>query len=282
MDDPAENGWTLDLAAYERALERGRLVSRYFRPAYRGFEVFQRPGGMLAVSNHGLFALESASLSIGVWDASRRALRGLGDHVLYATLAQRKVLARVGGVDGTPENAHLLLTRGEICWACPGGAREALAAAKDRYRLFWDGHHGFVKAALRAGVPLVPLAVIGSEELYRQLLDGDSVRATAFGRWVERTFGEKYVTPLYLGLGPLPFPVKLYFLAGDPIEPPPGASADDPDDVRALHARVVAAEEELVSRALAWRREDQASLRDGAERTLTGWLKRLSDQVDER
>ncbi len=262
-------------------MARGRALARYFRPEYRGFEVYRRPGGLLTVSNHGLFALESAALSVGVWDAARRPLRGLGDHVLYATLPQRRALGRLGGVDGTPENAQLLLSRGELCWACPGGAREALAASEDRYRLFWGGHVGFVKAALRAQAPIVPLAVVGSEELYRQLLDADGVRATLFGKWVSRALGDKYVTPLYLGLGPLPLPVKLYFLAGAAIDPPPGATADDEGAVAALHAEVVAAEEQLLTRALAWRRDDQAALSPGLERTVTGWLRRLTDQVDE-
>ena len=281
MEDPAASGWPLDLAEYGRAMERGRLVSRYFRPEYRGFDVFTRPSGMLAVSNHGLFALESASFCLGVWDASGRALRGLGDRVLYATLAQRRILGRVGGVEGSPENAHLLLTRGEICWACPGGAREALASAKDRSRLFWENHQGFVKAAIRASVPLVPVAVVGHDELYRQVFDAQQVGRTAFGRWVQRAFGEKYVTPIYLGLGPLPFPVKLYFMAGEPIEVPDDPSAaDDPGAVSALHARVTREEEALVARALAWRARDQADLPAGPERTLNRWLRSVVDQVD--
>ncbi len=280
MQDPASHGWPLDLDHYARAMERGRVLSRYFRPEHRGFEVFRRPGGLLTVSNHGLFALESASLAIGLWDAARRPLRGLGDRVLYATAAQRRMLGRVGGVEGTPENAHLLLTRGEVCWACPGGAREALAPARDRYRLFWGGHHGFVRAALRARVPIVPLAVVGSDELYRQLLDADGVRATLFGKLVTRTLGDKYVTPLYMGLGPLPLPMKLYFLAGEPLEPPADVSHEDEAGVRAWHAEVTAREEELVARALGWRREDQAAMPPGAERTLTGWLRRATAQVD--
>jgi 1-acyl-sn-glycerol-3-phosphate acyltransferase len=281
MPDPAQAGWPLDRARYQRALGTARVLSRYFRPEYHGFDVFRRPGGMMTVSNHGLFGVESASLLVGIWDASGRAIRGLGDRVLFNQPVVRRALASVGGAEGSPENAHLLLTRGEICWACPGGAREALASAKDRYRLFWEGHHGFVKSALRASVPIVPMAVVGSDEVYRQLYDAEQVGGTAFGRWVERTFGPKYVTPLYVGLGILPLPVKLYFFAGEPIQVPDDpALADVPEVVSDLHGRATRAVEALLARGIERRRAEEEAMAPGARRALTRLLHDLADEVD--
>ena len=54
-----------------------------------------------------------------------------------------------------------------------------LASAKDRYKLFWEGHDGFVKCAIRAGAPIVPLAIVGIDEIYRQLVDAERMRETA-------------------------------------------------------------------------------------------------------
>lgn len=282
MDDPRDTGWHLDLARYEQRLTRARLLSAYFRPEYHGFDVFRRPGGMMVVTNHGLFGMESAALLQGVWGASRRAIRGLGDRVLFTTRLQRRVLAAVGGAEGSPENAHLLLTRGEICWACPGGAREALASARDRYRLFWEGHDGFVRAAIRASVPIVPMGIVGSDELLRQLYDAEEVRRTAFGRLIERFLGPKYVTPVYAGLGPLPLPMKLYFFAGEPIAVPSDPTYSNNEDVvHDLHARATRAVEALLAEGIRRRRADEASLPPGAARLMTRLLHRAADEVDE-
>ena len=270
MEDPALTGWILDEESYRRTVEWARALRFYFRPSFEGFEVFRRPGGLLVAANHGLFAMEAPSLLLGVWDASGRAIRGLGDRVLYATELQRKILGPTGGVEGTPENAHLLLTRGEICYVCPGGAREALASAKDRYKLFWEGHDGFLRCANRAGAPIVPMAVIGIDEIYRQVLDAQAVRDTHLGVAIRALLGEKYVVPLYVGLGPLPLPMKLRFLAGEPIEVPADPSkAEDPAVVAELHAKTVAAVEALIAKGLADREREDRGLEPGLERLVT-------------
>lgn len=279
LEDPRDTGWPLDPRAYRRLLRSARRLRPYFQPSFHGFDVFQRSGGMVVVSNHGQFAMEIGCLYDGVWQAARRPIRGLGDKVLYRTKLQRVLLGRSGGgLEGTPENAHLALTRGEAVYVNPGGAREALADATDRYRLFWDGHYGFVRAAIRASVPIVPLACIGSDDLYRQLLGRDEVAATGFGRAVRELLGEKYVTPLYVGLGPFPFPMPLRFHAGEPIEVPDDPRlADDDVTVERLHAEAKHRVEALIREGLAARRKEFTQMPDGPEKSWLAMLYRFAD-----
>ncbi len=249
--------------AYARALRFGRATRGYFRPTYHGIENLEGLGGAVIAANHGLFGMELLGLMLGIDEAVHRPVRALGDELLFATAAQRKIMRTMGACVGRPEVAHTLLTRGELIYVCPGGAREALANKEDRYKLFWDGHYGFVRAAVRANVPIVPLAIVGIDEIYRQVVDKGRVRETAAGQLVADWFGEKYVVPLYAGIGPMPFPQQLEYHFGKPIPTGFGANAaSDEAIVRTLHAQAKGAVEAMLARAL--------EARDARERALSG------------
>jgi 1-acyl-sn-glycerol-3-phosphate acyltransferase len=85
---------------------------------------------------------------------------------------------------------------------------------RDRYRLQRFGRGGFVKLALRTGVPIIPVAVVGSEEALPLL-----ARVT----WFAKSVGIPYVpvTPTFPWLGPLglvPFPSKWKIRFGEPLD----------------------------------------------------------------
>lgn len=259
--DPDTHSWDLDEAAYAASLARSRLYQPWFRPVYEGFEHLRAPGGVMLVANHGLFAQEVAPLLIGANDEAGRPIRALGDRVLFATALQRALMARRGAAEGTPAVAHRLLSRGEIVYVCPGGAREGLADAKDRYRLFWEEHYGFVRSAIRASARIVPMAILGHDETYAQLRTASQVDRTAVGRLIRATLGPKYVTPMYVGLGVLPLPQRFYFRVGPAIAVP-----DDPElathepTVQALHAQAKRAVEGLLVEAQVARAQRIAAL----------------------
>ena len=273
---PDTHDWRLDERQFARSLALARLMRGYFRPIYSGFSALRSTQGMLLVANHGLFGHELPLLQLGVHEATGRSLRSFSDHVLFIVPPVRDVLMGMGVCEGTPAVAHRLLTRGEIAYTCPGGAREALAPVRDRYKLYWDGRYGFVRSAIRAGAAIVPLAMIGIDETYRQVLDADAVRATLPGKAIARLLGEKYVMPLYLGVGPLPLPQRLHFLAGTPIAVPDDpAAADDEALVRTLHAAAQRQTEHLIAQGLAAREERRRTAQPGAATALdelTRWL----------
>ncbi|MGV7750359.1 hypothetical protein PJM50_29345, partial [Mycobacterium kansasii] len=97
---------------------------------------------------------------------------------------------------------------------------------RDRYKLQRFGRGGFVTAAIRAGVPIIPVSIVGAEEIYPMLAD---VKPVA------RLLGLPYapITPLFPWLGPLgmvPLPSKWHIEFGEPIATDrfTEADADDP------------------------------------------------------
>ena len=89
-------------------------------------------------------------------------------------------MRRVGGVPASPYNAARLLEQDELVMAFPEGIKGTGKPFSERYRLQRFGRGGFVEIALRTGAPIVPVAVVGSEEIYPKL--GESRAAGAGDR----------------------------------------------------------------------------------------------------
>jgi 1-acyl-sn-glycerol-3-phosphate acyltransferase len=117
--------------------------------------------------------------------------------------------------------------------------------------LQWESSRGFIRTALRAQKPIIPVAGIGNEELYVQVVPKDRVRESRLGHLVSQFLGDKYVMPIYMGLGMLPFPTELRYLIGEPIHLPYGPeAADDHEIVATLHQQVTEATQQLIYRGL--------------------------------
>jgi 1-acyl-sn-glycerol-3-phosphate acyltransferase len=123
-------------------------------------------------------------------------------------------MRRVGGVPASPHNAAALLERDELVMVFPEGVKGTGKPFSERYRLQRFGRGGFVEIALRTGSPIIPVAVVGSEEIYPKLADA---------RPIARAIGAPFVpiTPTFPLLGPLgliPLPSKWRIEFCDPIE----------------------------------------------------------------
>ena len=117
-----------------------------------------------------------------------------------------------------------MLAGGELVGVWPEGFKGIGKPYADRYKLQRFGRGGFVSAALRTGVPIVPAAIVGAEESYPML---GNVKSIA------RLFGLPYfpITPTFPWLGPLglvPLPSKWLIEFGKPIET--SHLVDDVDD----------------------------------------------------
>ena len=122
-------------------------------------------------------------------------------------------MRKVGAVAASPYNASRLLDQDELVAVFPEGAKGAGKAFSERYRLQRFGRGGFVEIALRAGAPIIPVAVVGSEEIYPKI--GES-------SLLARAIGAPYfpITPTFplLGLlGTVPLPSKWRIEFGEPI-----------------------------------------------------------------
>ena len=123
-------------------------------------------------------------------------------------------MRRVGGVPASPENSTRLLGQEELVMAFPEGVKGTGKPFSERYHLQRFGRGGFVEIALRTRAPIIPAAVVGSEEIYPKL--GES-------RVLARALGAPFVpiTPTFpwlglLGLVPLPSRWRIEFC--EPIE----------------------------------------------------------------
>ena len=123
-------------------------------------------------------------------------------------------MRKVGGVPASPFNATRLLEQDELVMVFPEGVKGTGKPFRERYRLQRFGRGGFVEVALRTGAPIIPVAVVGSEEIYPMI--GDS---PALARVIGAPFAP--VTPTFPLLGPLgliPLPSRWRIEFCEPID----------------------------------------------------------------
>jgi len=190
------------------------LAHRWFRIDVRGVENIPTEGGALVVSNHsGTVPLDGLMTMAVVHEHTGRHLRALGADLVFR-LPFVGGLARKGGATlACNEDAERMLAGGELVGVWPEGFKGIGKPYADRYRLQRFGRGGFVGAAIRTGVPIVPLSVVGAEEIYPLVGNVPSLA---------RLLGVPYVpiTPFFPLLGPLglvPLPSKWMLEFGEPI-----------------------------------------------------------------
>lgn len=203
------------------------IAQRWFRIEVRGAENIPTEGGALVVSNHsGTIPVDGLMTMVSVHDHTGRFLRPLGADLVFS-LPIVSALARKGGATlACNEDAERMLSGGELVGVWPEGFKGIGKPYAERYKLQRFGRGGFVSAALRTGVPIVPLSVVGAEEIYPLVGNVPSLA---------RLLGVPYIpiTPLFPLLGPLglvPLPSKWLLEFGEPIRTDEydGAAADDP------------------------------------------------------
>jgi 1-acyl-sn-glycerol-3-phosphate acyltransferase len=203
------------------------VAQKWFRVEVRGAENIPAEGGALVVSNHsGTIPVDGLVTGVTVRDHTGRFLRPLGADLVFR-LPLVGDLARKGGATlACNEDAERMLRGGELVGVWPEGFKGIGKPFSERYKLQRFGRGGFVAAAIRTGVPIIPTSVVGAEEIYPLVGNIPSLA---------RLLGIPYlpITPLFPLLGPLgliPLPSKWLIEFGDPIrtdEYDVGA-ADDP------------------------------------------------------
>ena len=203
------------------------IAQKWFRVEVRGVENIQAVEGALVVANHsGTVPVDALMTALVVHDQADRHLRMLGADLVFR-LPFVGELARKGGATlASNEDAERMLAQGELVGVWPEGFKGIGKPFSERYKLQRFGRGGFVSAALRTGVPIVPCSIVGAEEIYP--LIGNLP-------WLARLLGVPYIpiTPLFpwLGiLGMVPLPSKWLIEFGEPIRTDSygTGAADDP------------------------------------------------------
>ena len=203
------------------------LVQSWFRLEVRGAENLPTEGSALLVSNHaGTMPLDGMILHTVVFDEIGRHVRMLGADLIFKTPYSHDLARKTGTTLACQEDAERLLGSDQLVAVFPEGFKGLGKLYADRYKLQRFGRGGFVSAAVRAQVPIIPVSIVGSEEIYPLISRAPTLA---------RALGVPYfpVTPLFpwLGvLGMIPLPSKWIIEFGEAVttdELPPGA-ADDP------------------------------------------------------
>ena len=190
------------------------IAQKWFRIEVRGAENIPAEGGALIVSNHsGTVPVDGLMTMVSIHDQTGRYLRPLGADLVFRLPFVGAVARKGGATLACNEDAERMLAGGELVGVWPEGFKGIGKPYSQRYKLQRFGRGGFVSAALRTQVPIVPLSVVGAEEIYPLV---GNVPALA------RLLGVPYIpiTPLFPLLGPLglvPLPSKWLLEFGEPI-----------------------------------------------------------------
>jgi 1-acyl-sn-glycerol-3-phosphate acyltransferase len=220
LDDPRrtdvdEWGRSEHLRALARRLY-DPIYSRWFRADWEGLEKIPTDGGALLVANHaGAIPSDAPVIMHGIETELERPVYGLADHLFKGMPVIGVLWSRVGGVVAHPDNAYRLLReQRQLVLVFPEGSKGPGKHYSERYHLRRFGRGGFVEIAMRAGVPVVPIAVVGAEESMPIIWKSSTLA---------KVLGIPYfpVTANMLALGPLGtvgyFPAKFRLRVLDPV-----------------------------------------------------------------
>ncbi len=212
-----------------------RTITRYHRATVSGLERLPKGRPVLFVGNH-----NGGTYSGDSWIFAAALIRERGvaaaPHGLAHDLVMRlpvitPTLRRIGCVPAHPGHAQRLLELGRNVIVYPGGDMDALRPFRARNEVRFGGRSGFVRTAIRAGVPIVPVAAQGAHATFVVLddLQGLSRLLGLDQRLRFKVFPATLLLPWGLVLGPtppyLPLPSRIQVELLDPIEP-----AGDPED----------------------------------------------------
>ncbi|MDJ0786144.1 MAG: lysophospholipid acyltransferase family protein [Myxococcota bacterium] len=214
------------IADLDRALAP---FKRLLSPVSFGLEHVPREGAVLLAGNHTIYGLiDIPMLGLEIYEQTGRVVRGLGDHNHFELPVWRELLTRIGAVRGTRDNCRRLFADGEAVLVFPGGGREVMKHKGEKYKLVWKERIGFASLAIEHGVPIVPFASVGVEDMFEILLDADEILHSPLGKLADALgisdqpwfrHGE-IIPPLARGTGPagLPRLQRQYFDFSAPID----------------------------------------------------------------
>jgi 1-acyl-sn-glycerol-3-phosphate acyltransferase len=193
------------------------LYRHWWRVETRGLEHVPASGPALVVGNHaGTLPFDALMVALALLDEhpAHRSLRMLAADLAFHLPVVAPLARKSGNTLACSEDATRLLEAGELVGVWPEGYKGLGKPYRERYQLQRFGRGGFVEIALRTGAPIVPVAVVGSEEIYPMV---------ANLRRLARLLGLPYfpVTPTFPLLGPLgaiPLPSKWLIEFCPPIE----------------------------------------------------------------
>jgi 1-acyl-sn-glycerol-3-phosphate acyltransferase len=228
--DHYEDEWGFDEEFAEAAFPMFEFLYDYlWRVTASGVGNVPSHGRAMVVSNHAgsLFPFDASMLTLAIMREHPlpRWPRFMVLNWAFVLPYLSSFMRRVGGIPANPDNAAALLEDDQVVMVFPEGVKGTGKPFSERYRLQRFGRGGFVEVALRTGSPIVPAAVVGSEEIYPKIADS---------RALAKLIGAPFfpITPTFPALGPaglIPLPSRWRIEFCEPIdlsEHPPEAAED--------------------------------------------------------
>jgi 1-acyl-sn-glycerol-3-phosphate acyltransferase len=274
-----ERAFGRDPAFVGRLLQLTNPAMRYFSPEVRGLQNLPPKGPVLLVGNHsGMLYLPDFWMTLDAVTC-RRGQNSPTHMMIYDFLMMaprvRTLLRRLGAVPASQENAETALRMGALLLVYPGGDWEACRPWRDRDVIDFNHHEGFVRLALRHGVPVVPVVAHGSHHTVCVIARGDRIasalrlphsplRANVFPLVLGVPLGMTLLVGAYL---PMPAAITVEFLPAlgwSALDP---AAAEDPTVVHACYTETVTTMQAALDRL---RAENPHPLMTGTGRFVQG------------
>ena len=193
------------------------VYDKYWRVEVHNIRQVPSTGRALIVSNHsGALPYDAAMVGLSVLreHPARRNVRPLIEDFAFYLPFVSSFMAKIGGVRACQENAQMLLERDELVIVFPEGVKGTGKPFSKRYHLQRFGRGGFVRLCINTGSPIVPVSVVGAEEV--QPIIGNL-------KYLARLMKVPYfpITPTFplLGLiGMMPYPAKIFIDFCEPID----------------------------------------------------------------
>lgn len=237
--------WGLDpeLVRPERVVQVAERVGKLFgEDGWFGLEVDGwenlPPAPALLVANH------SGGTTIpDVWGlliawirrfGAERTIHALAHDMVFSLPPVARFFGELGVLRaGRERGRHVLADLGRDLFVCPGGDKDTWRPTSDQFKVNFAGRKGYVRLAMDAGVPIVPVSHVGAQHSLYVLSDGAKLaRALGLPQAFRAEIWPVHLSvPWGLGVGPMPhvpLPVTLRYRIGAPI-----AAVGDVDDVDA-------------------------------------------------
>lgn len=194
------------------------LYDDYFRVEVEGAEHIPPAGPGVIVGNHGgaAFPYDGLMLSLAVANEGTmpRRLRVVGTEIFNMLPVVSHLYRKVGAAYASENDAQWVLDNRHLLGVFPEGVRGFQKPISEAYRLKRFGRGGFVEFAQRAGAPIVPVAILGSEEVHPALFT-----SRRLADLIRMIFPQQRVEEMAVWLNPIPLPVRWHIRFLDPIDP---------------------------------------------------------------
>nr|WP_184444981.1 lysophospholipid acyltransferase family protein [Mycobacterium sp. AZCC_0083] len=230
------------------------------RPYVDGLDNLPRDGRFLLVGNHTQGGVEAMLVPYLVRREIGIRVRPLTDRGIGRMRGPAAdLLAACGAVVGAPETARELMRHDEPILVFPGGGREIPKFKGEENTLRWQGRAGFARLSVENDYPIVPVGLIGGDDMYRSLTTRDGLWGRLSKGLTEKLSGRADMAmPIMHGIGPtmIPRPQRMYLRFGAPIETTKPARISDATWVDTVKQNTQESLEQILADLLAVRSDD--------------------------